>query len=465
MAPAQIVSVTPRSPAHKAGIQPGDCLLAINQHPIVDVLDYKFYSYDPKLQLTLRSATGQERTLRLKKPEGADLGLDFETYLIDQAKSCANRCIFCFIDQMPPGMRDTLYFKDDDTRLSLFTGNYVTLTNLGPKDLDRILNFHVSPINISVHSTNPTLRQAMLNHPKAGDCLAYMQKLAQGNITMNCQIVACPGINDGEELERSLREMASLAPWVNSISVVPVGITKFRENLPLLESYTKKTAGQVLDLVEAFAQHRLDQGDSALAWCSDEFYLLAQRPLPEIDYYEDLPQWENGVGMLCQLQQEFTFALKLLEAQDCRPVHLTLATGLAAAPFLENMMAQAKSRCQELTGQEDFPFIVQVIPIVNHFFGPTIDVAGLVTGGDLLAQLKGETLGEQILIPDCMLRSGEAVFLDDTTLQQVAQDLKRPVLPLPNDGHDLCDALFGLFAPEPPTICRPVSREAHPYNP
>ena len=281
MSLTRIQSVDPHSPAQRAGVKAGETLTAVNGHPIVDVLDYKFYAYDARLTLALTDEAGRSRTVSVRKAEGEDLGLNFETYLMDRARSCANRCIFCFVDQMPPGMRKTLYFKDDDARLSFLMGNYITLTNLSEREIQRICDLRISPVNISVHATDPALREAMLKHRRAGECLSIMRRFAQAGISMNCQIVACPGINDGPALERTLRELSELYPAVESVAIVPVGVTRFREGLCKIDPYTPGQAGSVLDQVEAFAAAFLEKNGTGLAWCSDEFYLLAGRPLPE----------------------------------------------------------------------------------------------------------------------------------------------------------------------------------------
>ena len=432
-----IRAVEPRSPAHRAGVRPGETLTHINGHPILDVLDYKFYSYDPRLELTLTGDGGRTRTVRLRKGEGEDLGLDFETYLMDRARSCANRCIFCFVDQMPPGMRPSLYFKDDDARLSFLMGNYLTLTNLSQREIGRICDLRISPINISVHTTDPVLRERMLQHRRAGEVLDVMSRFARAGITMNCQIVSCPGINDGPALDRTLADLGGLWPAVASVAVVPVGVTKYREGLCRIDPYTREQAGAVIGQVEAFAaRFRADHGTS-LAWCSDEFYLLAGRDLPEKDYYEDMDQLENGVGMLRLLLSQARLALEGEDLSALTPPPFTAATGVSAAPFIGQVLDLCRARCPALRGA--------VRPIVNRFFGETITVSGLVTGGDLMDQLRGRDLGERLLIPSNMLRAGEQVFLDDVTLAQVEETLGVPVRVVEAEsGFDLVDAMLGM---------------------
>ena len=452
-----IRSVDPGSPAQKAGVQVGETLTHINGHPIVDVLDYKFYSYDPRLELTLKGESG-ERTLRLRKREGEDLGLEFETYLMDKARSCANNCIFCFVDQMPSGMRPSLYFKDDDARLSFLMGNYLTLTNLSQREIQRIIDLRISPINVSVHTTDPVLRCEMLKHRRAGEAIDTMRRFAQHNITMNCQIVSCPGINDGPALDRTLRELAEMYPAVNSISVVPVGVTKFREGLYPLESYTAETAAAVLDQVEAFAQKHLEEKGTRLVWCSDEFYLLAGRDLPEEAYFEDFTQLDNGVGMLRLLSEEFRRALDLMEPEEMEgATPFTIATGVSAAPFLARLVDMARAKCGTINGK--------VQAIRNDFFGHTITVAGLVTGRDLIAQLKGKELGQRLLIPANMLRAGERVFLDDVSLDDVERELGVPAIPVAQDGYELLDAICGIQTAPPCSMPNLPEDEYYRYNP
>ena len=454
MSMTQIRSVEPRSPAHRAGVRAGETLTHINGHPVVDVLDYKFYSYDPRLELKLREPDGAERTVRVKKQEGEDLGLEFEHYLMDRARSCANNCIFCFVDQMPPGMRRSLYFKDDDARLSFLMGNYITMTNLSEREVDRICALRVSPINISVHATEPELRKMMLGHRNAGRCLELMERFAGAGITMNCQVVACPGVNDGAHLRRTMEDLARLHPAVNSVSVVPVGITKHREGLYPLRTYTGEEAAALLDQVEAFGRRCREELGTTLIWCSDEFYLLAGRPLPEHRYYEAYTQLENGVGMLRLLRHEAEQALADLDPGE-PPAPFAVATGVSAAPMLREIVDMAAARRPGLRGT--------VYPIVNRFFGETITVSGLVTGGDLMDQLRGKDLGERLLIPSNMLRAGERVFLDDVTLDQVERTLGVPVTVVGQDGWELVDAICGVQLPPPPAWEREET-EYYRYN-
>lgn len=456
MSLTKIRSVDPDSPARRAGVRIGETLTEVNGHPIVDVLDYKFHTYDPRLILKLKEENGRERTVRVRKAEGEDLGLNFETYLMDRARSCANRCIFCFVDQMPPGMRETLYFKDDDARLSFLMGNYITLTNLSRRELQRIMDLHISPVNISVHATDPELRASLLKNHRAGECLSIMEQFARAGITMNCQVVSCPGINDGPALDRTLRELGALHPAVGSVAVVPVGVTRFREGLCRIDPYTPAQAAAVLDQVEAFAASFLKKHSTHLAWCSDEFYLLAGRPLPEKGYYEDMAQMENGVGMLRLLTSQAAMALEDMELEEAPPP-FAIATGVSAAPFLQKIVDMCREKCGNIIGN--------VYPMVNRFFGETITVSGLITGRDLIEQLKGKALGERLLIPDSMLRAGERIFLDDVTVEQVEEALGVPVTALPADsGFDLVDAILGLPV-ETPAYALPPEDDYYRYNP
>lgn len=450
-----INGVAEKSRAQRVGIQPGDVLVAINGHEIIDVLDYRFFETERELRLSLRRG-GESYEVELVKPQYAELGLEFETYLMDKQRSCRNKCVFCFIDQLPPGMRETLYFKDDDDRLSFLFGNYITLTNIDDREVDRILQMHISPINVSVHTMDPQLRCTMMHNRFAGDSLRHLYRLAEGGIHLNCQIVLCPGVNDGPALDRTLRELGALHPAVGSVAVVPVGVTRFREGLCRIDPYTPAQAAAVLDQVEAFAASFLKKHSTHLAWCSDEFYLLAGRPLPEKGYYEDMAQMENGVGMLRLLTSQAAMALEDMELEEAPPP-FAIATGVSAAPFLQKIVDMCREKCGNIIGN--------VYPMVNRFFGETITVSGLITGRDLIEQLKGKALGERLLIPDSMLRAGERIFLDDVTVEQVEEALGVPVTALPADsGFDLVDAILGLPV-EAPAYTLPPEDDYYRYNP
>ena len=421
------------SPAARAKIRAGEELLAINGQEIVDVLDYRFYMMDKRLELTLRSGAG-ERKVSVKKGEYEELGLTFDTYLMDRERSCRNQCIFCFIDQMPPGMRETLYFKDDDARLSFLYGNYITLTNLTEHDIERTIRMKISPVNISVHTTNPELRCKMMNNRFAGESLSILRRLADGGIAMNAQLVLCPGINDGAELERSMRDLAEYLPALRTVSCVPVGLTKYRDGLYPLRPYTKEEAADVVAQVEAFGDEMKARHGTRVFYASDEFYLKAGLPLHGGDFYEDYGQLENGVGMLTLQREQFRDALPFFEP-DGRKRNFSIATGVAAAPFLQKLVDEARETWHNLNGR--------VYPIVNDFFGHEITVAGLITGQDLISQLRGKDLGDELLLPDVLLKFHEDVFLDDVTLSEVREALGVPITMVGSDGYELLRCMLG----------------------
>ncbi len=429
-----IKSIDRSSPLH-GHAHAGDRIVSINGNKIKDVLDYKYYAYDERLEVLLRSPDGQERTVRIRKREGGDLGVDFEEYLMDKPRSCANNCIFCFIDQLPKGMRKTMYFKDDDARLSFLMGNYITLTNISPREVQRIIDLHISPINVSVHTTNPELRCKMLRNPNAGKSIDIMRRFAENGIVMNCQIVCCPDINDGAELDRTMRDLADMYPGVHSVSIVPLGVTKFREGLYPLTPFTKERAEAVLDRVTAFGDECKSRFGTRIFFCGDELYIKAQREIPEDGFYEEYTQLENGVGMFRLMETEFTSALKLSDEPDGVP--FSIATGVSAAPFFEKLLKMAKEKYPMLNGR--------VYAIENDFFGHSINVTGLITGGDLINQLKDKELGERLFISQNMLRRQEMDFLDDVTLVQASNELGIPIYPIEQDGFALWDAMSGLL--------------------
>ncbi len=429
-----VFEVAEKSIAAKKKIVPGDILHTINGNPIRDVLDYDFYAAEKKLELELTTAEGKKRTVKLKKDEYEDLGLSFETYLMDKQHTCYNDCIFCFVNQMPPGMRESLYVKDDDARLSFLFGNYVTLTNLKDEDIDRIIKMHISPINISVHTMNPELRCKMMKNRFAGESLRHLFRLAEAGISLNCQLVLCPGYNDGAELDNTLNELAKLYPAVQTVACVPVGLTKFRENLPHIDPYTKETAGETIDRIERFSAAFLKENGCRLAFPSDEFFITAERPIPDAEYYEGFEQLDNGVGVIALQKEEFLAALEETEESDEKR-RITIATGEAAQPFLQELVDEAKKKWHNLE--------CNVIAIRNDFFGHTITVAGLVTGRDLLSQLDGKDLGDELLLPNCMLRHEQDRFLDDVLLSDVCDKLNIRVRLVSNDGAALLDALLG----------------------
>ena len=432
--PVKILAVEPGGPASHAGVRPGETLLSINGNEICDILDYRFYETDRHLSIVLRDGAGAERTVQIRKGQYESIGLEFETYLMDQQHSCTNRCIFCFIDQLPKGLRKSLYFKDDDSRLSFLFGNYVTLTNLKEREVDRIIKMHISPINISVHTTNPELRVKMMGNRFAGKSLDILYRFAKAGINLNCQIVLCRDINDGEELDRTLKDLTSLWPSVQSVAVVPLGLTKYRQGLYPLTGYDSETARAVVRQLERWGDRCEQKYGQRICYAADEFYLKAQLPIPPAPFYGDFDQLENGVGLMASLKQEFLDALEdFVPPASARKV--TLATGVAAHPFLDTLLDELRQRCHNLT--------CNVVPIVNDFFGDTITVAGLVTGGDLLKQLQGRELGDALLLPDVMLRREGDIFLDDVSLEELSEALQIQIITVPNDGYALLDAVVG----------------------
>ena len=434
MAYNTISSVDPGSLTEAAGIRAGETVLKVNRREINDVLDFKYHSESKKVVLLLQSENGKTRKVKIKNPDFQPLGLNFEEYLMDKARRCANNCVFCFIDQLPKGLRETLYFKDDDSRLSFLQGNYVTLTNLSEREVQRIIDLKISPMNISVHTTNAELRVKMLRNKNAGECLNIMRRFADADIKMNCQIVCCPGLNDGEELIRTMMTLSVLYPQVDSVSIVPVGITKHRDGLYPLSPVTKKKAKEIIDIVDNYGDEFAKNVGRRIFYCSDELYLRAGRPIPNTEYYDDYPQYEHGVGLMRSLSDEFESALKVLDEDPVS--YFSVATGMAAAPFIESLIEKMGEKCLNAHGK--------VYPIRNDFLGETVDVAGLISGGDIIAQLKGKELGRRLLLPGVMLRHGGDIFLDDVSLEQLSAELGVPVIPVPNDGGALLDAMLGL---------------------
>ncbi len=429
-----VQGVLPRSYGEKAGILPNDELLKINSNEIFDVLDYRFYIQGKKLSLEIKR--GEENlTLNIRKSDAfADIGLEFCTYLMDKQHSCKNKCIFCFVDQMPKGMRDTLYFKDDDSRMSFLFGNYITLTGLSQREVGRIIDMHISPVNISVHTMNPRLRVEMMKNPRAGESLEIIDRFSRNGIEMNTQLVLCPEINDGDELRFSLEELSKHYPCVKSIAAVPVGLTKYRDGLYPLRTYTKTEAGRVIDIIDEFNAHfAYFNGGKILAYASDEFYLLAERPLPDADYYGEFSQLDNGVGLCALLKDEFYSALAEAEPKELNR-RLTLATGKAAYDLLCELCRSAEKKYKGLN--------VNVIKTENRFFGDTVTVAGLLTGKDLLARLKDCDLGDELLIPRVALRSEGDRFLDDITVEDLSKELNIKITAVKNDGYELLEKLI-----------------------
>ncbi|MBQ7492489.1 MAG: DUF512 domain-containing protein [Clostridia bacterium] len=431
---AVITRIDPRSPADKAGLRVGETLLSIGGHAIRDVMDYKFYSYDPHITLRVRDEAGTERSLSVRKQEGQDLGLEFETYLMDVQKGCANKCVFCFIDQLPRGMRKSLYFKDDDARLSFLLGNYITMTNLSDEDVDRIIRMRISPLNISVHTTDPVLRARMLGNPRGGESLRHLYAFARAGVTVHAQIVCCPGWNDGPALERTLADLSAFYPAVESVAVVPVGLTRYRDALPHLDPVDEARARDILRIIDARREKNLKAYGRAVVAAADEIYLKARLPIPGPDYYEGYLQLDNGVGLMALFEEELRGALTMEEQNTPAPSPFTVACGMAAASFMERMCGLIREKCPALS--------FRVVGVRNDFFGETVDVSGLVTGGDLQKQLKGKLLGERLLLPIVMLRDKQNVFLDDVTPADLERELGVKVIPVEIDGGTFLDTVL-----------------------
>ncbi len=432
-----INEVKPFSKCWFFGIRAGDKLVSIDSKEVDDVLDYDFYMSFLPVEMEFVTAKGKTVNVRATNE---NVGIKFETYLMDKQHSCRNKCIFCFIDQLPKGMRESLYFKDDDSRLSFLFGNYVTLTNLTEHEIERIIAMHISPVNISVHTMNPELRVKMMINKNAGKCLSIINRFADAGIKMNAQLVLCPGINDGEELRFSLTELAKMYPSIQSIAAVPVGLTKFRDGLFPLKPYNEQTAGETIDIIEEFSSAFKEKNGIRLAYPADEFFLLAGRELPPEEYYDEYPQIDNGVGLWTSLRDEFFEALSEL---DATPVNreVTLATGTAAYPLM----------CEFARAQEKkFGVKVNVVKIINNFFGEGITVAGLLTGTDLIGQLKGRDLGDKLLIPLVMTidytshSTDKNKFLDDITLKEAEKELNIEIVPTPNNGTQLLKNILGV---------------------
>lgn len=428
----KIFDVTTGSHADKAGIKKGETLLSINSNEIVDVLDYRFYQVNRKLTLEVVDENKNVRTIEMTKGEYEEIGLEFETYLMDKQHSCRNKCIFCFIDQLPKGMRESLYFKDDDSRLSFLFGNYITLTNITEHEIDRIIKMHISPINVSVHTTNPELRCKMMNNRFAGDTLKYLKRFADAGITLNCQIVSCPGINDGDELVRTLTDLEALG--VNMTAIVPVGLTRYRENLYPLVPYNKETAGQTIDIIEKMGDECVKKHGRRIFFPGDEFYLLAEREIPSPEFYEDFSALEDGIGMIAYLTDDVGWKLEELDADESLCHKVTIACGEGVFPYMKRIMSMINEKFPNIT--------INTRAIKNNFFGGGINVSGLVTGGDLIDQLRDDDLGDRLIIPSSMLRFENDLFLDDVSTDDVERELGVTLVPINNNGNDLVEAVI-----------------------
>ncbi len=429
-----IKSVESGSPAYKKGLRGGDTLISIDGNEIMDVLDYRFYQNNTQLTVEFINSKDKLISKKIKKKEYDELGLCFETYLMDKKQTCKNKCIFCFIDQLPNGLRDSLYFKDDDSRLSFLFGNYITLTNITEHEIERIIKLHISPINISVHTTNPELRVKMMKNPNAGNALSIMNRFNSAGIKINCQMVLCPGINDGEELKRTLNDLTSLS-GAECIAAVPVGLTKHRENLEKLEPYTKESAEKVIEIIDKFGEKCIEKYGERRVYAADEFYILAEKPLPEASYYGDFLQLENGVGLVPLFIEQAQNAIADTQYDLDNKRKVTVVTGEAAYPFISQIVDKIALKWDNLE--------CDVKPIKNNFFGGEITVAGLVTATDIIEQLKDIPLGDELFIPSVMLRDGGDMFLDSITLEELSHTLNVKITPVDNDGYEFIDKILG----------------------
>ncbi|AKL95603.1 Fe-S oxidoreductase, NifB/MoaA family [Clostridium aceticum] len=430
-----ISKVVPGSIAEEVEIEVGDLLLSINGETIQDIIEYKFYLSDEYLELAIQKPDGEEWIIEIDKDYDEDLGIEFENPIIDEAKSCKNKCMFCFIDQLPSNMRKSLYFKDDDSRLSFLHGNYITLTNMKDEDIDKIIQYRISPINISVHTTNGALREKMLNNPRAGNILAILKKLADHHIEMNCQIVLCHGVNDGEALDATIKDLEELSYAINSVAVVPVGLTRYREKLYPLEAFNMETALKIIEQIASWQKKLLKKLDRNFVYLSDEFYLLAKKDFPHYEAYDGFPQLENGVGMVAKFQQEFYQHLEELKEMTLEvPQKVTLVTGTLVHETINALCQAMMKKIGNLT--------IQVEAIQNEFFGGQVSVTGLITATDLLKNLQGKDLGAKILLPESMLKSEEEVFLDDITISELERKLQTKVQVCEVEGSILIDKIL-----------------------
>ena len=429
-----VESVEKKSPAYKAGIKAGDVLVKISGNEIMDVLDYRFYQNNEKLTVEFINSKGKTKVKNIRKKEYEELGLQFETYLMDKKHSCRNKCIFCFIDQLPKGLRDTLYFKDDDSRLTFLIGNYITLTNITEHEIERIIKMHISPINISVHTTNPELRVKMMNNKNAGKALDVIYRFNEAGIKLNCQLVLVPEYNDGAELERSLKDLTALEN-VECIAAVPVGLTRYRDGLAQIKPFDKQRALETIDIIEKYSDVTLQHYGERRVFAADEFYILGEKPLHTAQYYEEFLQLENGVGLVPLLLSESEDAINNCDYELKNERIITMVTGEAAYPFICNIV--------DKIGKKWDNFKCRVVAVKNNFFGGEITVAGLVTACDIEEQLKDIDLGDELLIPAVMLRDGGDMFLDSVTVEELSQKLNIKITPVNNDGYELLSAVLG----------------------
>lgn len=430
--------------AEEAGIEKGDSIISINNEQVIDIFDYRFLTVNENLLLEVEKSDGEIWEIEIEKDEYEDLGIEFKDFMAEEAKSCKNKCVFCFIDQLPKGMRETLYFKDDDSRLSFFMGNYVTLTNVNDNDINRIIKYKMSPINVSVHTTNPDLRVFMLKNKKSGDVLDKIKKLVNSGITVNCQIVLCRDINDKVELDKTISDLTSLYPGIASISVVPVGITKYREGLSHLEAYDQNSSLEVIKQIENWQRSLLKSKNSRIVYLADEFYIMAGVDMPDYEAYEDFPQIENGVGMIASFEKEFKEYLldidknlklnKIIKDRDKKSI--SIATGVSAYKYIKRFTNILEKKYENIN--------INTYEIVNNFFGEKVTVTGLITGTDLIHQLTGKELGEELFLCRCMLKADEEIFLDNVLLEEVEKKLDTKITLVEESGIDFIEKLLKI---------------------
>ncbi len=431
----EIIEVRPSSIASELGIKKGDRLISINGAGIKDILEYKYLTTDEFLEVEIENGKGEIWIYEVEKDYDEDIGIVFEG-IIDKPKSCHNKCIFCFIDQLPSGMRETLYFKDDDTRLSFLQGNFVTLTNLSEREINRIIRYRISPINVSVHTTDPDLRKMMLNNKNAGKLMDYLKRLKEGGIEVKAQIVLCPGVNDGENLDKTLKDLSELHPELSCVAVVPAGLTKHRQGLFELKEFDQAKASAVIDQVRKLQDKFLSELNTRFVFLSDEFFMISGRDLPGYDEYEGFSQLENGVGLITLFNEEITDAINKLGSYNKKRRVVSIVTGEYAYSTLKNAAARIENAVRELE--------IRVFAVTNDFFGHGVKVAGLLTGQDIIGQLKGKAIGNDLFIPECMLKRDEAVFLDNITLEQLAEELDVKITVCKEDGSDLVANILSI---------------------
>lgn len=426
-----VKSVANESIAQEAGIEEGDILLKINGSPVEDLIEYRYLTSDENLVIEVLKKDNEQWEIEIEKDPEEDLGIDFDDPFLNSPRRCSNSCVFCFIDQLPKGMRDTLYFKDDDSRLSFLQGNFVTLTNMSEKDIERIIKYKISPINVSVHTTNPELRVKMLNNKHAGRIMELLEKLSSSGIYMNCQIVLCPGINDGKELERTLKDLYTMYPNIGNVAIVPVGITKHRQHLRHLQGFDKDSAFNVVKMMEPLQEHFSKQDGNIFARLADEFYIMADVPLPEYNHYDDFEQLEDGIGMIRYFESAISEALEF-DTSNGEGKQIAMVTGVSAA----NMLKDSLTKIEKAMNVK-----INVYPIVNDFFGEKITVTGLITAGDIIKQVKGKLKEDTVLISSSMLKANEDIFLDDVTVKELENELGAKIVVCSYTGDDFIDKI------------------------